>query len=92
MFDLALLFEQKACLFLKLLVGLLELFLLLLEQFFGGLERLRLQFKTPVRLLKLGLPELQLLGQRLRLLKQLLGPHVGLDRVDNDADRFGQLV
>ena len=35
---------------------------------------------------------LQLLGERLRLLQQLLGPHVGGDRVEHDADALGQLV
>ena len=42
--------------------------------------------------LQLLLPALQLLGQRLRLLEQVLGPHVGLDRVEHDADALGQLV
>ena len=45
-----------------------------------------------VGLLQLLLPALQLLGQRLRLLEQVLGPHVGLDRVEHDADALGQLV
>ena len=31
-------------------------------------------------------------GQRLRLLEQVLRSHVGFDRVEHDADRFGQLV
>ena len=45
-----------------------------------------------VGLLQLLLAALQLLGQRLRLGQQAFGPHVGLDRVDHDSDRFGQLV
>ena len=32
------------------------------------------------------------LGERLRLLEQVLRPHVGLDRVEHDADRLGQLI
>ena len=32
------------------------------------------------------------LGQRLRLLEQVLGPHVGGDRVEDDADRLDELV
>ena len=45
-----------------------------------------------VGLLQFLLPGLQLLGQRLRLLEQVFCPHVGLDRVEHDADRFGQLI
>ena len=40
--------------------------------------------------LLVGLP--QLLGERLRLLEQVLGAGVGLDGVDHDADRLGELV
>jgi hypothetical protein len=35
---------------------------------------------------------LQLLRERLRLLEQVFRPHVRLDRVEHDADRFGELV
>ena len=41
-----------------------------------------------VGLLQLLLLALQLLGERLRLLEQVLGPHVRLDRVEHDADRL----
>ena len=44
-----------------------------------------------VGLLQLGLPRLQLDGQLLRLLQQVLGPHRGLDGVEHDADRLGEL-
>ena len=45
-----------------------------------------------VGLLELARLRLQLLGQRLRLLEQLLGAHVGDDRVEHDADRLGELL
>ena len=45
-----------------------------------------------IGLLQLLLARLQLLGQRLRLLEQVLRAHVGLDRVEHDADALGQLV
>ena len=35
---------------------------------------------------------LQLPGQRLGLLEQLLGPHAGGDGVEHDADALGELV
>ena len=41
---------------------------------------------------QLGLAGLQLLRQQLRLLEQLLGPHVRGDRVEHDADGLRQLV
>ena len=45
-----------------------------------------------VGLLQFFLPGLQLLGQRLRLLEQVFRAHVGFDRVEHDADRFGELI
>ena len=53
---------------------------------------LRLVLQLLVGLLQLLLPALQLVGQRLRLREQVLGAHVGFDRVDDDADAFGELV
>ena len=44
-----------------------------------------------VGLLQLGLPRLQLGRQLLRLLQQVLGPHRRFNRVEDDADRLGQL-
>ena len=35
---------------------------------------------------------LQFAGQRLRLLEQIFGSHVRFDRVEHDADRFGELI
>ena len=50
-------------------------------------------FEDEVRgVLELLVGLLQLLGERLRLLQQVLGPGVGLDGVDHDADRLGELV
>ena len=63
-----------------------------LEQLLGSLERLRLLLQPPVGLLQLLLLVLQLLGERLRLLEQLLRPHVRRDRVQDDADALGELV
>ena len=45
-----------------------------------------------VGLLQLLLARAEFLGQRLRLLEQVLGARVRLDGVDHDADRLGQLV
>ncbi len=84
--------RQKPRLVLEFLVGLLQFFLLLFEKIFGRLQRLGLQLEPPVRFLKLGLAELQFLGERLRLFEQFLGSHVRFDRVDDDTDRFGKLV
>jgi hypothetical protein len=83
--------RREAGFFFELLIRLLKFFLLLFEQFFGSLQRLRLQFEPAVRFLQLGLPDLQFLSERLRLFEQFLGSHVRFDRVDNDPDRFGHL-
>ena len=56
------------------------------------LEDERLVLQLVVGLAQLERLLLQLLGQRLRLRQQLLGAHVGLDRVDDDADGVGELV
>ena len=55
-------------------------------------EQPRLFLQLLVGLLQLFLPASQLLGQRLRLLEQVLRAHVGLDGVDHDADTFRQLL
>ncbi len=45
-----------------------------------------------VGVLQLFLAGLKLLGQRLGLLEQVLRPHVGLDRIEHDADRLRELI
>jgi hypothetical protein len=97
--DAPVLLLQELRLVLQLGVGLLQLLLLRLQQLLGRLQRRGLLLELGVRaleLLLLGLQllglQLQLLGQSLRLLEQLLGPHVGDDRVDGDADRLHELV
>ena len=55
-------------------------------------QLLRLGRQLLVRALQLGLPRLQLEGELLRLLQQILGPHRRFDRVQDDADRLGQLL
>ena len=90
--DLGFLHREKLCLLLKLCVGGLQLLLLRLHQLLGSLERGSLLLEATVLLLQLLLLALQLTGQRLRLLEQRLGPHVRLDRVQNDTDRLGQLI
>ena len=55
-------------------------------------EQAGLFLQLLVGVLQFFLPGLQLLGQRLRLLEQVLGAHVGFDRVEHDADALGQLV
>ena len=54
-------------------------------------ELLGLRRELLVGLLQLGLPGLQLDGQLLRLLQQVLGPHRRFDRVQHDADGLRQL-
>ena len=83
--------EHPGLLF-QLLVGPLELILLLLEQLLGVAERGGLLLQPRVLLLELFLLALQLLGQRLGLLEQLLGAHARGDRVQHDADAFGELI
>ena len=74
------------------LAGLLDFLVLALDLLVLVGEQAGLFLQLLVGLLQLLLPALQLLGERLRLLEQVFRPHVGLDRVDHDADRFGQLV
>ena len=90
--DLGVLPREEPGLLLELLVGLLQLLLLLLQELLGGLERVRLLLEPGVGLLELLLLVRQLLGQRLGALQELLGAHVGLDRVQDDADALGELV
>ena len=74
------------------LPGLFDLLILLLD--FGILmgQQLGLFLQFLIGLLQFLLPALQLLGQRLRLLEQVFRAHVGLDRVEHDADALGQLI
>ena len=83
---------QLLGLFLQRLAGLLDFLVLALDLdvLLGQQPGLLLQLL--VGLLQLLLLALQLPGQRLRLLEQVLGAHVGLDRVEHDADAFGQLI
>ena len=90
--DLRLLLGEKLGALGELLVGLLQLALLLLQELLGFLQRLGLRFQPLVGFGELLLLALQLLGQRLRLLEQLLGAHAGNDRVEHDADRFAELI
>ena len=55
-------------------------------------EQPRLFLKLLVGLLELFLAALQLLGERLRLLEQIFGAHVRVDRIEHDADALGQLI
>ena len=73
-------------------VGALQFFLLLPQQLFGSLQRSGLRFQAPVAFRELLLLALQLFGQSLRLLQQLLGPHRGFDRVEHDAHAFDELI
>ena len=54
-------------------------------------QLLRAERQLFVGLLQLALPRLQLGRQLLRLLQQVLGPHRRFNRVEDDADRLGQL-
>ena len=97
--DPAVLLLELLRLLLELLVRLLKLLLLGLQELLGGPQRRRLGLELGVRALQLLLLGLQLLGlalqvlrERLRLEEQLLGAHVRLDRVQDDADRLGELV
>ncbi len=74
-----------------MLVGSLELFALVLQQSLRLLQIHRLLLEPVVRGLQFLLPRLELAGQQLRLHQQVLGAHPGLDRVEHDADAFGQL-
>jgi hypothetical protein len=77
---------------LQLGVGLLQLVLLGAQQFLGLAQGRGLQFQAVVGLLQLALLGLQFGGQQLRLFEQALGPHVGGDGREHDADGFHQLV
>ena len=79
-------------LFLQRLARLLDLLVLALDFLVLVREQPRLFLELLVGLLQLLLPALQLLRERLRLREQVLGPRVGLDRVDDDADALGQLI
>ena len=91
-FDFGLLLGQQPRFLLQLGVGLLQLLLLALEQFFGSLQRVGLLFQALVGLGELFLLALQFFGQRLGLLQQFFGPHGGRDGIQHDADGLGELV
>ena len=55
-------------------------------------EEARLLLQLLVGVLQLFLLALELRGERLRLPEQVLGPHIGLDGVDHDADALGELI
>ena len=84
--------RQLGGLLLERAPGLLDLLVLALDLLVLLGELLGLRGQLLVRLLELDLPRLQLGGQLLRLLQQVLGAHRRLDRVEDDADRLGQLV
>ena len=74
------------------LPGLLDLLVLPLDFLVLVGQQAGLLLQLLVGVLQLLLPGLELLGERLGLLEQALRPHVGLDRVEHDADRLGELV
>ena len=83
---------ELAGLFFEFLAGLLDFGVLAFDLFVLLGQQVGLFLQLFVGVLQLLLPSLQLLGQRLRLLEQVLGTHVGFDRVEHDADRLGELV
>jgi hypothetical protein len=86
------LIRQQRRLLLELLVGAPQFLLLPLQQALGVLQVFRLLLEAVVGGLQLFLLALQLLGERLRLLEQVLGTHVGFDGVEHHADGLGELV
>jgi hypothetical protein len=91
-FHLLVLGRQQHGLVFQFGVGGLQFVLLGAQQLLGLTERGGLQFQAVVGLLQLFLLGLELGGQQLRLLQQALGPHVGADGREHDADGFHQLV
>ena len=81
---LGLFFQRLARLF-DFLVLAFDLFVLLHQQ-------LRFFLELFVGLLQFLLAALQLMRERLRLLQQILGTHVGFDGVDDDSDTLGELI
>ena len=79
-------------LFFERLPGLLDFLVLAFDFLVLMGEQPGLFLQLLVGLLQLFLAALQLLGQRLRLLEQIFGAHVGVDRIEHDADALGQLV
>ena len=84
--------RQLGGLLLQRAAGLLDFLVLALD--LGVLlgELLGLRRQLLVGLLQLGLPRLQLDGELLRLLQQVLGPHRRFDGVEHDADRLRELL
>ena len=89
---LRLLAGEELGLDLQLRVGRLQLVLLLAQQLLGLLQRAGLLLQPLVGLGERLLLRLQALGEGLALLEQLLGPHIGGDRVEHDADALGELL
>jgi hypothetical protein len=59
---------------------------------FCSARRLAWRPEVLVRRPQLLLLRAELLGEGLRLLQQVVGEHVGLDRVEDEADALGDLV
>ena len=83
---------EQARLVLELFVGLLERLLLLAQELFRLAKRRRLLLQPVVGIPQLFLLALEFGGQKLRLLQQAFRAHIRRDRIENDADRFRQLL
>src|SRR4051812_14510416 len=90
--DLGLLLREQVRLLVEPLVRLLQLLLVVLETFLGGLERLRLVLEALVGLGELALAAPELLREVERLLEEILRAHRRGDRVHDDAEGLRQLV
>ena len=83
--------RQFGRLFLERAPGLLDFLVLALHFDVALGELLGLLFELLVGLLQFLLLGLQFAGELLRLFQQAFGLHRGLDRVEHDADRVGEL-
>jgi PAS domain S-box-containing protein len=79
-------------LFFQFLLGQLDFAILPFDFLVLPRQQARFRFKLFVGLLQFLLAALKFARQRLRLLEELLGAHVRLDRIEHDADRFRQLI
>ena len=84
--------RQLLGLFLERLPRLLDFLILAFDLLVLMRQQLRLFLKLALVCLQLSCAALQLVGERLRLLQQFLGAHIGFDRVDDDADALGEEV
>ena len=84
--------RQLARLVFQGLARLLDFLVLALDFLILVREQAGLFLQLLVGLLQLFLAALQFMRQRLRLGQQILGPGVRLDRIDDDADAFGELL